>query len=47
LTKRLAEVIVPLSRGEERRAIEAALASVTGERLHVYGAELRSVHSRV
>jgi hypothetical protein len=41
LTKRLAEVIVPLSRDEERRAIEAALASVTGERLHVYGAELR------
>jgi len=41
LTKRLAEVIVPLSRDEERRAIEAALANVSGERLHVYGAELR------
>jgi hypothetical protein len=41
LTRRLAEVIVPLSRDEERRAIEAALANVTGERLHVYGAELR------
>lgn len=41
LTERLAEVIVPLSSDEERRAIEAALASVGGERLHVYGAELR------
>jgi hypothetical protein len=41
LTERLAEVIVPLSRDEERRAIEAAIASVAGDRLHVYGAELR------
>jgi hypothetical protein len=41
LTERLAEVIVPLSPDEERRAIEVALASVKGERLHVYGAELR------
>jgi hypothetical protein len=41
LTERLAEVIAPLSPEEERRAIEAALTSVKGERLHVYGAELR------
>jgi hypothetical protein len=41
LTERLAEVIAPLSPDEERRAIEAALVSVQGERLHVYGAELR------
>lgn len=41
LTERLAEVIAPLSPDEERRAVEAALASVQGERLHVYGAELR------
>ena len=41
LTERLAEVIVPLSPDEERRAIEVALVSVAGERLHVYGAELR------
>jgi hypothetical protein len=41
LTERLAEVIAPLSADEERRAIEAALATVQGERLHVYGAELR------
>jgi hypothetical protein len=41
LTARLAEIITPLSQDEERRAIEAALESVTGERLHVYGAELR------
>jgi hypothetical protein len=41
LTERLAEVIAPLSPDEERRAIEAALARVEGERLHVYGAELR------
>jgi hypothetical protein len=41
LTERLAEVISPLSPDEERRAIEAALTAVQGERLHVYGAELR------
>jgi hypothetical protein len=41
LTKRLAEVIAPLSPDEERRAIQAALENVQGERLHVYGAELR------
>jgi hypothetical protein len=41
LTERLAEVIVSLSPDEERRAVEAALVSVEGERLHVYGAELR------
>ena len=41
LTERLAEVIVPLSPDEERRAIEVALVSVAGDRLHVYGSELR------
>jgi hypothetical protein len=41
LTQRLAEVIAPLSPDEERRAIQAALKNVQGERLHVYGAELR------
>jgi hypothetical protein len=41
LTQRLAEVIAPLRPDEERRAIQAALENVQGERLHVYGAELR------
>jgi hypothetical protein len=41
LTQRMAPVIAPLSPDEERRAIQAALANVQGERLHVYGAELR------
>src|SRR4051794_8244725 len=41
LTQRLAAGIPPRGADEERRAIEAALAAVQGERLHVYGAELR------